>query len=197
MEKHLFIHIPKTGGSSIMTCLYENRKDNWIRDKTRINHDFFSYLKNKNNISNIDNIFTIVRNPYTRTISYYFHFLRIHRIRKNFKYCDYTLTDFLNLIKNKKYILKNTPMIFYDQTEYLLEEDEKLFNGKIFNYERFEEIERHLNKKIPKINVATEYDKKRFYTYYTEQDIKLLKDIYARDFETFNYSKYLEDAIEL
>lgn len=195
MEKHLFIHIPKTGGSSIMTCLYENRKDNWIRDKTRINHDFFSYLKSKNNISNVDKLFTVVRNPYTRTISYYFHFLRVHHRRKNFRYYRYTFTDFLNLINSKNYNLKNTPMIFYDQTEYLLDNKKKLFDGKIFNYEKFEEIETYLNKKIPKINVGN-YTKDDFLKIYNNKNIESVKKIYARDFEMLNYSTSFYESIE-
>jgi len=72
-QKWAYIHIPKTGGTSLTTIL--NKIDG---TETIAVHDSIRAL---NDVSKFF-IFTIVRNPYTRMVSAY-----LHRLRKNeFKY---------------------------------------------------------------------------------------------------------------
>ena len=66
----LFVHIPKTAGSSISKILNEKNLDNWKREWPR-HHDPYSYLKEANLIDDSVFSFAVVRNPYTRTYSCY------------------------------------------------------------------------------------------------------------------------------
>jgi hypothetical protein len=194
MSKFLFVHVPKTAGSSIRTSLESINSNNWNRIPEKIHHDFIKDLKQNNNIPEYTKLFTVVRNPYTRLISYYFHFHRVNQYYNNDGSLVYSLMDFLNIVKEKKPRIK-TPMIIYDQTEYLLEEDGKLFDGKIFRYENLSEVENFLNIKIPNINIG-KYNQHDFYKYFTPQIVKKAKEVYARDFEILDYSTHLEDSMQ-
>ena len=76
--KWVFVHIPKTGGSSISHIL--NKIEGTESIKTH-----GSILEVKDNISDYYK-FTIVRNPYTRFMSEYFHQIRKKETNKNFEF---------------------------------------------------------------------------------------------------------------
>jgi hypothetical protein len=192
VNEFLFVHIPKTAGSSIRTSLEVLNSNNWKRIQKKIHHDFITDLRKYNTISKNTKIFTVVRNPYTRLISYYFHFHRANEYYNRDGSLTYSLMDFLSIIEEKKPRII-TPMIIYDQTEYILEKNGNLLDGKIFRYENLSEVEKFLNIKIPNINVGN-YNQFEFHKFFTPEIIKKTKEIYARDFEMLNYSTHLEDS---
>jgi hypothetical protein len=178
-SKLLFIHIPKTGGTSIAKYLLESGLDKWNRDFNYKHHDPLILLE-KNNLIDIDTFkFSVVRNPYTRTYSYYHHFMRINSISLSF-------TDFLDIIK-KEIFFPQTPLINKLQKYYVLDKSGGIGLTKIYNYENLLELESDLNFKLEKLNVGN-YSKKEYYDDYNKKNINLVKEIFFDDFKIFNYS---------
>ena len=177
-QKWAFIHIPKTGGTSLTNIL--NNIDNTeiisVHDSIRV-LDVENYF-----------IFTVVRNPFTRLVSAY-----THRVRKDeFKY------DFQSFIKNyDENHLDTLPQSYYINEG----ASEKKKISCILRYEKYEEDVKDLLKKlnynsdIPHLNRNPIYDKhpnlnqeKYYSAFYTEDwMIELVRERYKNDFKIFNY----------
>jgi len=171
----LFVHIPKTGGTSIRSII----KDNWNRSYPYF-HDPLFNLQLLNDIG--DNIFKfcVVRNPYTRTFSYYKHFLR-----NNPQFNNWNFETFLYHLKKKVYF-KNTPMIGYPQSFYVYD-----LNGDIslnvFNFENLVKLEKVLDRKLPILHNGG-YNVDDYYQSYSKKNIETVKEMFSIDFDNFNYS---------
>ncbi len=178
-QKWAYIHIPKTGGTSLTNILNKIGGTETIAV-----HDSIRALDNVSKFF----IFTIVRNPYTRMVSAY-----LHRLRKNeFKYDFQTFLKTYN--ENHLDILPQSYYINAGKTE-----DKQV--SYIARYENYEdEIKKLLNKlnhnsKIPHLNKNPIYDKhpnlkqeKYYNTFYTEDWMKnIIKERYESDFKIFNY----------
>ena len=106
-EMILFVHVPKTAGQSIFSVV--NSRWNYVE---HAKHDPLFLLERNNNIFNAYK-FTVVRNPYRRTFSYYKHFNRINDT-------EYTFRQFLDIIKSGA-VFPKTKMISYSLSFYCLD----------------------------------------------------------------------------
>ena len=200
-EHHiLFIHIPKTGGTSIEHVLEQNSKkelycatysNNLIPNKEfqkiSLQHQFYSTIKNYQTICKVpfDNklrIISVVRNPYERTIS---DLIWLKLINNNSKPHDVykAIVKFVGS-HGTEYDNHNVP-----QHKFLLNERGKISDKiKIFRTETLnEEFEKELNIKLDKHVLKSglsSYDK-----YYNKQSIDLINRVYHKDFVLFNYQK--------
>jgi hypothetical protein len=183
-DKVLFIHIPKTGGSSINYFLENKNFNNWNKTYP-YGHDPY-FLLEKNNI-NIENAFTfsVVRNPYTRIYSYYKHFNKHNMINISFE-C------FLELLYADCYFPK-TPLIKYNQCYYLKSISGKINLKKIYYFENLSELEKDFNIHLPHINKGN-YSAEEYYKDYTELCICKVQEIYNEDFKTLGYSKKFNET---
>jgi len=197
----LFIHIPKTGGSSVevyfsskynielnnKSLFFELKPEftNYIKLNSSMQHIsyklIFKYKKVFNiNFNNIQ-ILTIVRNPYERIISDLFFFNKIT----------------INTSKEEVYDIIKT---------YILSNDLDNHNVPQFNF-----ILNKYNKIVPKIHILhtetltndmhnlgyTDFNnyvnsnpnKVNYYDYLNNYSIKLINDFYHFDFVIFNYTK--------
>lgn len=173
-NKLLFIHIPKTGGTSIL-----NKLDQSMWKKTIYGgHDPLFVLEKNNNVQDSFS-FCVVRNPYKRTFSYYEHFKRVNNL-------DYSFLEFLESIK-KKYFFKLTPMILFPQSFYVYGSNGEISVNKIYKYENFTEIEMDLNLKFKKLNIGN-YNKEDYKNAYLDKNsINLVRDLFSVDFINFDY----------
>lgn len=182
----LFIHIPRTGGTSLDT--YFADKCNVILNEDilfggSLNHCKLKDLYNNFNIDfNNIKIITVVRNPYDRIISDLFFYKLINTNMNsnevynnvyNFlktdenKYANHKLPQYLYLLNNN--IIDDKIIIMKTET---LKED-MIKNGYIdFNN---------------KVNVTFK-DKIDYMTLLNKQSIELINTYYAKDFEYFNYT---------
>ena len=172
----LFIHVPKTGGTSINNTFEKNNLKTWNTIKD-YGHDPLHILKDNNIINNKTFIFSIVRNPYTRAFSYWKHF-NINN-ETNFSFMEFLLN-----IENKIQTNK-TPWIIYDQTFFLYDKEINL--TKLYKFENLKEIEKDFN-------FILSHDRKGMYdknikNYFDLNIISKINTLYHRDFINFEYEK--------
>lgn len=176
-QKWGYIHIPKTGGTSLTKLLQKQPHTEVItgHDSIRVFIPYSDYF-----------IFTIVRNPFTRILSAYYHGMR----KREYDY------SFGNFLKNTNYL----NLTLLPQTFYVNSKTAKIsYIGKYEDYNEsvkniFNKLGYKLNT-IPHLNYNPIYDKhpnlkqEKYYKHlYTEEWMKdLVRERYKDDFKQFNY----------
>ncbi len=203
--KVLFVHIPKTAGVSIRRFLVANNLENWVRMPFLRHHDPFFLLEENNNLDDTF-VFTVVRNPYTRAFSHYNYIKELFDPSFDFteflKYIKFKGNNFFNVrFLKKEHIpflgikpfLKKRPLIFYDQTFFTHNKENKVGVQKIYKFENLVEFENDFDIKLRRTNVGN-YTKESFFDAYTEENINLVRYLYCNDFINFNYSTDIKDS---
>jgi len=190
--KCLFIHIPKSGGISILHSLFKNKGNGhyplkWYKDaypKHRLN-SFYT--------------FTFVRNPWARLYSAYI-FLKKGGLNNNDR--DFFERELSNYKNFEDFVYKwLTPQNIYKyvhfvpQFEYLVNENGELaidFIGRTENIE--EDFAKVITKIAPKksmtlikLNQSTKHTTS-YQKEYTPKMIEIVASVYARDIKLFNYT---------
>ena len=194
-----FIHITKTGGTSIENWGIDNN----IKWSYKKKEYFESFQVSKFNIKSkwhippqffIDNpyknkkTFTIVRNPYNRLISeFYCNF-------DGYKDCNNCSKDDFNLwiknLVNNKTVISGLPQYLYMPCDYILkfENLQEDFTNFIRNYDD----KNILNTTLPHSNKGKYINNNKFtINDLSSENIELINNYYNKDFELFNYKKYL------
>lgn len=184
-KKLLFVHIPKTAGTSIQKCINKKYGDFGWKRTWWMDHDPFHVLKQNNVIDQNTFTFSVVRNPYTRFYSYY-SYLKRNKQRFNIDFLEYTKIA-KEAIENRDENKKKSLLVKYDQSYYIFE-NEKTELDKIYRYENLQELEKDLNISLPNFNVGV-YSKEQYNTEYTEEVKDLVRKMYARDFKLLGYSQ--------
>lgn len=176
-EDIAFIHVPKTSGMSIKKSIAINcpnaiympttQKFDW----RRVMHYPYSYWQPM-----IEDkwVFSVVRNPYIRAVSFYIWFTT--------KYDQHL--SFENMFSKSYWTGDGLHLQTTTQTEILTG-----LNGlvpNIFKYEDgYSELEKKLGFKIDqRENVTIKYN---YLNYYNEKRQKLILDLFQKDFENFSY----------
>jgi chondroitin 4-sulfotransferase 11 len=185
-----FIHIPKTAGNSILKGL-KNAEINCIR------HDLRSagYKHPSEICTSDDYVFTFVRNPYSRLLSAYYYLLKGGLIQDDAKdayYLGIRKLSFLKFIEKRLLQASEWQIHFIPQSFFL----QNVPNPVIFYYEDLQNSFNNLCLKfnipytdLPRINI-TEWERD-MRTHYTPEAIKIVNQIYASDFDAFNYPNQL------
>jgi len=180
INKWAFIHIPKTGGTSVSSIL-----ESVNGTETITGHDSIRLLTDLE----LSFIFCFVRNPFTRVQSAYQHSLR--KKKHNFSFGDFLK----NTNPNDLWLLPQTFYINSGKTE----KNKISFIGKYENFENdlnFILKEINLNNiKIPHLNRNPIYDKhpnlnqQQYYKHlYEEEWMKdWVRERYKDDFKQFDY----------
>lgn len=191
----LFIHIPKTGGTSLekylsqkhnipldSKSLYSNSKNGY--NSVSLQHQTYDTLLNKKRDFVIDfnniKIISIVRNPYERTISDLFFYKlidnttlkkHVYRILKKYinsnEYDNHNIPQYSFLIDDNNKINKDIT-IFKTET---LTDDLIKYGFTDFNI--------HKN-----VNINSDIN---YFDFLNEKSIKLINKFYKKDFKLFDY----------
>jgi len=194
-HKFKFIHIPKTGGSSIEEVFSLFNKKNFWRPTFiyKIEKCYFAPQHLTHNL--LDHFspeskdwfsFTYVRNPYTKIVSEYFY---IHRSFYNVVIDNFTEDHFKDWIVND--------LVKFDM-------DHKLPQSTFIDKEvdmvlKFENIQEDFKKLCNKLNVKHELthtqkdkgniNKNKIVEQLSKETKDLIYNIFKKDFEMFNYSR--------
>jgi hypothetical protein len=190
--KPLFIHIPKNAGSSIAVALTEkNMFYKWMSG-----HHTQSQLESRASLHgyNYDYEFCVVRNPYEKMISAFFHIKR--RMLKELKHFDQDYHDIclhvlgLNFNEFVEYFLlevdTNDMLINY---HHFLPQVTFLDSPKpieCFKMEDLNLIEKKLNITIPRLNLGN-HGVTDYKSYYDTNTKNLVKTYYKMDFDRFEF----------
>lgn len=187
----LFIHVPKTAGTSIDRALRNQYTWNFVPGPPRPMHDPLFLIDRYNDLSNFF-VFAVVRNPFTRAFSYYKHYLKHNK-------CDISFEQFLDHVRRKRQMIFNhfessitikvdtTPFIVYSQSFYLYDSKGKMSLDKLYRYENLSELESDFGIQLPRFNVGS-YSKEDYIKEYNPTTIDLVRHIYLEDFVNLNYS---------
>jgi hypothetical protein len=179
-HKAVFIHIPKTGGTSIESALGHNRTE----------HRTATYLmKRHGTIWNDYFTFSVIRNPWDRMVSIYFYY-KLNNEPANVgikKDMSPTFLHFIHEFKNKK--RKWFQPFYVPQSDWLCD-GEKLLIDHVCRFENFNE---DVSAVLKKIGVKRNLPHKRkskhdnYKTYYDVETIEIVRDIFEKDIKLFNY----------
>lgn len=206
----IFIHIPKTAGSSVehqLMIKYETplNEDSFVGflGENQMNHSLQHctykeieniFEKRSHDIKNYS-IFTVVRNPYDRMKSEYFYRLNIfddkYKICGKIDYLKYDdiKKDFEFFVKNalddNKANKNNYDNHIITQNEFI----EGCDNVHIMKFENLnEDFKQYFGEELThKVNVAKE--KNHFSELYSDVTKELVYEFYKTDFEMFGYDK--------
>jgi hypothetical protein len=201
-NKIIFVHIPRTGGTSILKFLnIERKKENLYGGYCHYSlmlKQHYPLHKIKIYLNQSDNYFkfSIVRNPYSRIISIY-NFMRELNSNKG-----RTFNSFLDLVEEIYRTNNFSEHIYYqslrNQWEFILEKpDDEIDLDVLFKYEKFKSTELYLQLKFNKDNPLLHFNHiKNYINLTTFQKYRIYK-LYKKDFELFNYSPDLDINIDL
>lgn len=203
LEKNfIFIHIPKTAGTSITRALrpwcLKPKPTRWRRllshlpvpeapEKANFNqHDKAVWLRRKLPVPLYDSAhkFAVVRNPFELVVSNYQHLRRKTSRRRHRQAQRWDFKAFLGYLERKNRLAR------VDQTSWISDRDGKLIVDEVLRFERLAEqfnvlAERlGLPGELPRSNVSEPVD---YRTVYDEETKAIVRRLYVRDFERFGY----------
>lgn len=200
--KVIFIHIPKTGGSSVDTALGIHGDNN--RGSIKPAPEILFGVMGSKALQHLTALeikkivpqavwqnyfkFAFVRNPYDRLISEYFW---RQKLNKKFRKVGFKkfLLNFVAPAKNRplKHFLDDH---YRDQYKFITDENEKImvdFVGKFENFiDDFKKIcqSAQLNIKLPHLNKTKHQS---YQQYYNEETKKIAAQLCQKDLSIFNY----------
>ena len=189
----VYIHIPKTSGTNFIKnseIKEKNIKNEFIKYHRHFTHQPLWWWEDLKLVSESDYIFTIIRNPYDRFVSFYNH------IRSNVKVMDFE--DFIRndqLVEINQYVEHNVGIF------------KKLLRWKV-EWPQYKFIESNFNKTVDVYKLETDLKKLEnfvgykfsdtFYNkrnhppwrqYYNKYTLDAIYSIYKEDFMCFDYKR--------
>tara|TARA_B100000579_G_scaffold437718_1_gene468577 strand:- start:1299 stop:1928 length:630 start_codon:yes stop_codon:yes gene_type:complete len=195
-----FIHIPKTAGIAISVGLYglslgHIRASSYFRNNEKKWEDLFS--------------FTFVRDPISRFVSAY-NFLKTGGINKydlsfskKYNLQKVNINEFvIRYFSTQNMILNKTYIHFIPQVNFLLNpKDNFPLVSKVYRFENIEESYKEVvnelrsktnrftpySETLPKLNLTSNHTSNTRKTDLSNNSIKVLKNYYSEDIQTFGY----------
>ena len=176
-----FIHIKKNGGTSVYKFLRKNNVDFVCgngKDKFKIFNQHVPAFRYQNENSWK---FCIVRNPYSRVVSFYNWCKRLHTYR------DISFNDFVE----KQYNSGRANEAWDLQTDYMFDNQQQNIIDKVFKFETMStDIPEYfkIQAKFPRLNVST---LDNYENYYNDKLQEIVYNKLKFDFEHLGYDKCL------
>ena len=179
-DNFVFIHINKTGGSSI-----ENALKIPFEHKTALEKIEEIGLRNWNKSLS----FTVIRNPWDKVVS---HFL--YRVKRNISDLQTNPIDFTEWVKRSygvqdPFYFKN-PKMFMPQTNWISDENGQIIVDEIIHFERLECEFKDILVKLGKQATLPHLKKSNrlaYEQYYDEESKIIVEDWFEQDIRRFGY----------
>lgn len=189
--KMLYIHVPKTAGSSIQNGLFD--LNSWTHHRYI---DFENEIQDE--LLNSFYKFSFVRNPYSRLYSAY-KYLKLGGTNRTDKYWAKKYLSRYNSFEYfvKKFVSENniySYVHFVPQFEFLINKNREIVLDFIGRYENinadFQSLVKILGVKtaLPKRNI-TKDETRDFFKQYDNEMKEIVANVYALDFKYFNYDR--------
>lgn len=181
----IFIHIPKCGGSSIKEMLQDLNETSDIHSKLK--QDIDNLKKQKDKIERYF-VFSFLRNPWDRMISYYFFYRDIIKTKEEIAVKAKKL-DFHEWIF---YIYEDPNKFNFIHDNYIdyLSYENKILADLTLNFHNFEKeciyLKEILKLKTPVLHInQTKHED--YKNYYSNKEIDVVQKIYKRDIDFFSF----------
>ena len=181
LDDFVFIHINKTGGSSVEKALNLPFEHKTAREKiAEIGRE--SWNKKLS--------FTVVRNPFDKVVSHYHYRIKTNQTQLGDKPIGFT--EWVELAyKDKNPAYHDKPKMFMPQTEWINDENGAVVVNEIIYFENLTGDFNNVLQKIGK-NTSLPHVKKsnhkNYKQYYDQATIDIVAAHFAQDLEMFNYS---------
>lgn len=200
----LFIHIPKTAGTSIEEALFDYQDFNYLNEPHPIVAQYRTYLTSELYDSLFK--FSFVRNPWALQVSTYKYYVVNNDIDMTFdeyikwKFMGYP-KDYEDRVRNPEdsqllvaYHMNRLPQTYFLMDEY--GEIQMDYIGSLENIdEDFKELCNHLKLSddvyLPHSN-KSDYGRKTFMDYYTDETINIVRDRFSMDIKIYGYEYNLD-----
>lgn len=193
--KCIFIHVPKTGGSSINRALHNGE---YYAVDHQLPHDL---VQRRPKIWNEYFTFAFIRNPWDRFVSAFLYNTRtafslrdrkqpVKGLRTSLLDFNYNFDDFIDKTDRGRIVAS---FQFRPQTVWLWSQDNKPLNFNfIGRYEKLQEdfdyVCEQLGLEKTKLSVNNASPRKKHYTeYYNDKTREIIEDMYKTEIEYFNY----------
>jgi len=178
----IFIHINKSGGSSIETALeipFAHKTARQYRDQ--IGRKRWQQVFT----------FTIVRNPWDKVVSHYHY--RIMTNQTGLGDAPIPFDEWIRLAyRDNEPQYYNNPKMFMPQTEWITDEKGKIIVDFVGKFENLQEDFNTICNHIGKPGIVLPHLKKSrrasYKDYYSAESRKIVADWFATDIETFKYA---------
>ena len=181
VDKFVFIHINKTGGSSVERALkipfgHETALEKIARmGRTQWDRRFS---------------FTVIRNPWDKVVSHY-HF-RVQTNQTNLADNPIQFNEWVKLSYGEQdAFYYNDPKMFMPQSSWIADEDGRILVNQVLRFENlsaeFDDVCRSLGKTVALPN-AKGSRRGHYRDYYDEEAIRVVADWFKRDIQNFGYN---------
>jgi hypothetical protein len=196
-RKIIFLHIPKTGGTSVEKALNLLSKEYGYginnNKKAMQHYDWHQYKKHLGEkIFNKYYKFTISRNPYDKVTSDYFWLKNIAKVEydnfqnKSFdEYLDYCE----HIVKNRLYNLTIYHDHFKPQHRFIYDNNNKLMIDRILRFENFKYVSKFVNTRYNTNLKHLNENKSKKKIILNDIQKNKIYDIYKNDFILLKYEK--------
>jgi len=181
LDGFIFIHINKTGGSSIEKALKIPLEHQTAREKI----EEIGLKKWNRKLT-----FAVVRNPWDKVVSHYYY-----RVKTNQTGLRDNPIDFKDWVKRtygkKDAVYYDKPKMFMPQTDWITDNKNNIVVDEVI---RFENIEDEFSRVLDKINkkVRLPHMKKSgrddYWLYYDDDTAEIVRKWFYSDIETFGYN---------
>ncbi len=178
--KLVFIHIPKTAGTSVEQFFNDNGGCLFLDRKTRINghsiqHSTYSELKDMKMIPSDYRIFTVIRHPYDRFLSdYNYYCTRLGFEGDTMDFAKYYFSTF------EKFDNHNRSMTYFLTVDGKIQKEIEIIRIENLSWELYQKFGIRL---IKKMNVSRKIQK------ILPQEVKdFVYEQWKEDFDNFNFT---------
>ncbi|MFC5050690.1 sulfotransferase family protein [Rubritalea spongiae] len=187
----VYIHIPKTAGTSIASAIY---KDKGVGHG---HYPYYEFLREDEGLYNSSFKFAFVRDPWDRLVSAYYHLSSppswvADRTKLVSEYINARADDFSEFVRLLSVDKRMQRWVHMEpQSKFVLHEGEVMvdFIGRFENLEEdVIKVAKALNLndvKVPHVNKSK--DRAHYSIFYDQYAIDFVRDFYAQDIDVFEY----------